>query len=120
MITTLDKSRPVCPQIYEQLCVGIANGELAPNERLSSVRELAVLLGVNPNTVQHAFELLEKDSVLYSVRGSGWFVCQDTTRAKEVLQEIIGKTVSDFFGKMNALGIDTDNAKKLVEEWNNG
>ena len=120
MLKSLDKGRPVCPQIYEQLCLMIASGELSPNERLSSVREMAVQLGVNPNTVQHAFELLAQDSVLYSVLGSGWYVCEDTTRAKEVLQGIVNNAVKDFFGKMDSLGITAEGAKKLVEEWNNG
>lgn len=120
MLTTLNKGRPICPQIYEQICVGIANGELLPNERLLSVRELAVQVGVNPNTVQHAFDLLETDGILYSVRGSGWFVCEDTQKAKEVLQRIIDEAVADYFCKMNALGIDAEKAKNFAKEWNNG
>lgn len=120
MLKPLDKGRPVCPQIYEQLCLMIASGELSPNERLSSVREMAVQLGVNPNTVQRAFELLAQDSVLYSVLGSGWYVCEDTTKAKEVLQEIVDTAVSEFFSKMDSLGISAEGAKKIVEEWNNG
>lgn len=120
MLKTLDKGRPVCPQIYEQLCLMIASGELSPNEKLPSVREMAVQLGVNPNTVQHAFELLAQDSVLYSVLGSGWYVCEDTKRAKEVLQRIVDDAVSGFFCKMDSLGIGAESAKKLVEEWNNG
>lgn len=120
MLKALDKGRPVCPQICEQLCLMIASGELAPNERLASVREMAVQLGVNPNTVQRAFELLAQDSVLYSVLGSGWYVCEDTAKAKQVLQGIVDSAISDFFSKMDSLGIDAEAAKKLVEEWNNG
>ena len=120
MLKTLNKGRPICPQIYEQICVGIANGDFSPNERLLSVRELAVQLGVNPNTVQHAFDLLETDGILYSVRGSGWFVCEDTQKAKEVLQRIIDEVTADYFCKMSALGIDVEDAKKCAEEWNNG
>ena len=120
MLTTLDKGRPICPQIYEQICVGIANGDFSPNERLLSVRELAVLLGVNPNTVQRAFDLLENDKILYSVRGSGWFVCEDTQKAREVLSKIINGITADYFKKMSALGIDVESAKNYTKEWNNG
>ncbi len=120
MLTTLDKGRPICPQIYEQICVGIASGDFSPNERLLSVRELAVLLGVNPNTVQRAFDLLEKDGILYSVLGSGWFVCEDTQKAREVLNRIIDGITADYFSKMSALGVDAEGAKKYAEEWNNG
>ena len=120
MLNTLDKGRPICPQIYEQICVGIAGGEFSPNQRLLSVRELAVELGVNPNTVKRAFDLLEADGILYSVRSSGWFVSEDTRKAKEVLDRIIGGITEDYFNKMSALGIDTEGAKAYAKEWNNG
>ena len=57
---TLDKSRPICPQICEQICLAVANGEFAAGEKLFSVREVALMLGVNPNTVQKSFEELER------------------------------------------------------------
>ena len=61
----LDKNRAICPQICERLCVEIANGTLKPNDKLASVRELAIRAGVNPNTVQKAFEQLEQDELIY-------------------------------------------------------
>ena len=63
---TLDKSRPICPQICELISVAIANGEFAANEKLLSVREVALLAGVNPNTVQKSFEDLERRGVIHS------------------------------------------------------
>ena len=54
MIWSLDKNRPLCPQICEQICVSIANGTFLPGSRLMSVREMAISAGVNPNTVQRA------------------------------------------------------------------
>lgn len=118
MVWELNKDRPLCPQIYEQICVGIVNGDFLPEERLMSVRDVAITAGINPNTVQRAFENLEKDGILYSVRGSGWFVNEDTSKAKEVLQSIIFEKVEKFFGEMKALGLDTVQIKKYVEEWN--
>ena len=73
----IDKGRPICPQICEQLCLRIANGMFAPHEKILSVREIAVAAGVNPNTVQRSLEELERRGILYSVRGSGWFVADD-------------------------------------------
>ena len=49
MTWTLDKNRPLCPQICEQVCVRIATGEFLPNSRILSVREMAIAAGVNPN-----------------------------------------------------------------------
>lgn len=71
---TLDKSRPICPQLCELICVAVANGTFAPGEKLLSVREIALAAGVNPNTVQKSFEELERRGVIHSVRCSGWYV----------------------------------------------
>ena len=80
----LDKKRPICPQICEQICVMIARGDYKPNERIPSVRDIAVEAGVNPNTVQKALDSLENDAVLHSVRGAGWYVGDNTQKAKKI------------------------------------
>ena len=117
MTWTLDKNRPLCPQICEQVCVRIATGEFLPNSRILSVREMAIAAGVNPNTAQRAFETLERDGILYSLRGSGWFVCEDTTKTNEVLQKIITEKTANYFHELNALGLDTEAVKKYIKEW---
>lgn len=113
----LDKSRPICPQLCQQLCVQIAAGTFEPNQRILSVREMALAAGVNPNTVQHAFEQLEQQGVLYSVRGAGWFVSEDTGAAKALYQELVRDTVAAFFAEMAGLGMSPREIKKIVEEW---
>ena len=114
---TLDKTRPICPQMCEQICVKIASGEFAPGARLMSVREVAVSAGVNPNTVQKSFEQLELKGIIYSVRGSGWFVSAETETAKEEVSELIRSKTADYFGQMNALGMDNCETKRYVKEW---
>jgi len=114
---TLNKNRPVCPQICEMLCVDIAKGVFGPDCRLPSVRELASTLGVNPNTVQRAMETMEEQGLLYSVRGSGWFVRQDTSRAVEVLDRLRREKTADFFRTMEILGLSTLEVKEFVKEW---
>ena len=117
MVWTLNKDRPLCPQICEQICVGIAGGEFQPDERLMSVREVAVAAGVNPNTVQRAFEELERDGIVYSVRGSGWFVGGDVSLAKAVLERIIKEKTESYFKEMAALGLAPEAVKSYVKEW---
>ncbi|MBE6574248.1 MAG: GntR family transcriptional regulator [Ruminococcaceae bacterium] len=113
----LDKSRAICPQIYDRLCAQIASGQLSPDERLPSVRELALILGVNPNTVQKAFENLEKDGILYSLRGSGWFVSQNVNKARTRLNEILNEKTASYFNEMKALGQDSEAVKNYIKEW---
>lgn len=113
----LDKGRPLCPQIGEQLCLQIALGHFKPHERLFSVREAAISAGVNPNTVQHAFEQMEQQGILYSVRGSGWFVAEDVSLAKQTLQQRLAEKTAAYFDAMHALGMDAEATKSYVKEW---
>lgn len=113
----LDKKRPICPQICEQICVHVACGRFAPGERLMSVREVAIEAGVNPNTVQRSFEELERQGLLYSVRGSGWYVAEDITTAKETLKQLLKEKTAAYFAIMNALGLTFEETKKYIEEW---
>lgn len=113
----IDKGRPICPQIGEQLCLRIASGKFAPHERILSVREIAVEAGVNPNTVQRSLEELERKGILYSVRGSGWFVADDIALAKDVLSGILAQKTADYFAAMQVLGMDAAAVKEYVKEW---
>ena len=77
---------PFYRQIIEQTKFAIASGDLAPGDRLPTVRQLAVDLSVNPNTVIRAYRELEIEGVLNTQQGSGTFVSEkrpevDPTRA---------------------------------------
>lgn len=113
----LDKNRALCPQICEQLCAFIAKGFFKPNQQLMSVRELAMEAGINPNTVQKSFETLAQSGLLYSVRGSGWFVAEDIHIAKEELRKLADNKTRAYFEEMATIGISAEEAKKIVEEW---
>ena len=110
-----NKERAICPQIYERICREIAVGEREAHERLPSVREYAVQIGVNPNTVQHAFDLLGQDGVLYAVQNVGWFVSEDNAVA---IQTLAQEKTAAFFADMENLGLNVEDVKARVKEWN--
>ncbi|MBQ6336878.1 MAG: GntR family transcriptional regulator [Ruminococcus sp.] len=113
----LDKKRPICPQICEKLCVLIASGELSAGDRLMSVRDVALNAGVTPNTVQKSFEQLEQQGVIYSKRGSGWYVSESTDIAKTVLSDLVhAKTVS-YLNDMEALGFGKKEIINIIKEF---
>ena len=80
--------------IYEQVKDGIRklaySGVLGPDDKLPSVRELAMKLAINPNTIQRAYRELENEGYIYTLVGKGTFVAEndniDNTREKELLQ----------------------------------
>ena len=115
----LNKNRPVCPQICELVCVDIVNGVFAPDGRLPSVRDVAVMVGINPNTVQKAMNVLEGEGILYSIQGSGWYVQPDIARAREVLQRIRREKTAAYFEVMGTLGMSPAEIKEYVKEWEN-
>src|SRR5262245_1452957 len=75
---------PIYQQLVGQIREGVARGELQPDERLPSVRQLSEELAVNPNTIARAYTELERQGILVSRPGLGVFVAaprQDLTKA---------------------------------------
>lgn len=116
---SIDKSKPVCPQLTEQIGLRIAKGELRPNEKLPSVREIALGAGVNPNTVQKALELLEGKNLIYSVRGSGWYVGENTEIHQKLLDDFTRNKIKGFIADMNKIGFSLGDIKKIMEDYEN-
>ncbi len=116
----LDKSRPICPQICELICVAVASGEFSSGEKLLSVREIALLAGVNPNTVQKSFEELERRGVIHSVRCSGWYVNENTDAATDELKSLRMKITEEYLNEMSKLGCDSEEIIKYINECKGG
>lgn len=116
----LDKKRPICPQICEKLSVMIAKKELQPGDRLMSVRDVAISASVTPNTVQKSFEQLEQKGVIYSKRGSGWYVSANTDIAKAVFADTVRSKTESYVTDMFSLGLTgeeiTNNVKEFINE----
>ena len=113
---TLDKERPICPQICEKICAAIATGEFEPHDRLLSVREVAVVAGVNPNTVQKAFEMLESEKLIYSIRGAGWYVGNCADEAREKLRILAETKVKNLVNTLFSLGFTKENILEMIKE----
>lgn len=80
----LQSRTPIYEQLYKKILELILKQDLKANDKLPSVRELAKDLGVNPNTVSKAFQMLERDKVIYSLAGRGSFVANiETVALKE-------------------------------------
>ena len=68
---------PICDQIVNGFIRMKALGLVESGEQLPSVRQLAVELSVNPNTIQKAYQMLESNGIIYSVKGKGSFISSD-------------------------------------------
>lgn len=84
MAWELDADRPIYAQLVERIQKEIVSGKYQPGEKLPSVRDLAAVAAVNPNTMQKAFAELERSGLIVTQRTSGRTVTEDT--------ELIGNT----------------------------
>lgn len=97
---------PIYLQVVDHIRTDIMNGKLKPNDKLPSVRELALELGVNPNTIQRAYGELEKDGFIYTERAVGKYVADNAELIKQCRNEKIREIIDEFKEKMLSLGID--------------
>ena len=90
--------KPIYEQIRDNLKKLIIDGVLKPDEKILSVRELAVEMTINPNTIQKAYKDLENEGYIYSVRAKGFFVApKDNVKNTETLFKALRETVSELY-----------------------
>lgn len=104
---------PVYLQLREQVLHAISRGTLRPGDQLPTVREVAVDLSINPNTVNRAYSELERDGVLTSHRGRGTFIAEPaksagTTKQRDRLMDVSRRAL----GECEAYGFTAD---ELIE-----
>ena len=97
-------------QIADYVCERILLQQWKTGERIPAVRELAVQLEVNPNTVMRTYEFLQGQNIIYNQRGIGYFVSPDAIEnaAQYRKTEFIEKELPSIFRNMYMLGMDID------------
>jgi len=108
-------SRPIYEQISDKLGELILYGILEADSRLPSVRNLAMELAINPNTIQKAYADLERKGYTYSVKGKGNFVSKTEALQREKKMDLI-KKMKELMTEAKKLGIDMEEVKKVVEQ----
>ncbi|MFZ5596557.1 MAG: GntR family transcriptional regulator [Bacillota bacterium] len=75
---------PIYLHVKDQIKNSVAGGVLAPGEQLPSVRDLALQLSINPNTISKAYQELEHEGVVYTLRGRGTFVAEPASTLSDL------------------------------------
>jgi GntR family transcriptional regulator len=106
-------------QIADQIRDRILQGEWAEGERIPSIRELAVSVGVNPNTVTKSYQALTDRKIIENQRGLGYFVATGAKQAilREMKNEFMREELPRVFRTMRLLDISID---ELAEQYNGG
>lgn len=113
------ESQAIYLQIADYVCEKILLKEWKVEERIPSVRELAVQLEVNPNTVMRTYEFLQQQEVIYNQRGIGYFV--GSNAIKNSLQyrrnDFVEKDLPQLFRTMYLLGMEPEELKPRFEKY---
>jgi GntR family transcriptional regulator len=108
---------PVYRQIMDQVAHGLAAGALKPGDQLPTVRQMAVDLAVNPNTVVRAYRELELRGVLDTQHGTGTFIAQrKAKRSDGDRQRHLNQIVRDFVARAGSAGFSLADLQQALEE----
>ena len=120
MAWKFDNKIPIYIQISNIIKSQIVTKQLQSGDQLPTVRDLAEIAGVNPNTVQRALSDLETEGFVYSVRTTGRFVTDNTELIQQTRIELAQKELDSFVTNMLNLGFEKIDLVAQLEEFLKG
>lgn len=113
------EKKAIYVQIAESVYESILSGEFPEGERIPSIREMAVEVQVNPNTVMRTYNYLQDEGIIYNQRGIGYFIAEDAkVKTKKLMKEEFIKTeLPVVFKMMDMLEIDMKALTNLYETY---
>ena len=111
--------KPIYLQIADFVIDKILKKEFSPGDRIPSVRELAVLTEVTPNTVMRTFQFMQDRNLIFNKRGIGYFVSDEAPEiAKQMkLDEFVNEQLPEIFKQMEILNLNFDNLKEFYNNF---
>lgn len=112
------KQKPIYLQIADSICERIVAGEWKEDDRIPSVRDVGIALGVNPNTVLRAFDYLQSCEIIYNRRGVGYFLSPEASKKVIALQKdyFLQEELPFILQKMKLLGITINDLKSYEND----
>lgn len=110
----LEGKQPIYEQLYNGIARLISEGELSADEKLPAVREVAKQFGINPNTVQKSYALLEQAGLIYSIPAKGSYVSGKKEAADAVKNDALRRAEREMRFACRA-GVGIDEIKSLAE-----
>ncbi len=107
---------PIYLQIMDFIKMDIVTGKLKSKNKLPSVREMATNLKVNPNTLQRAYQELERLGIVYTQRGTGTFVGEEKNMVDDLKKEMAKEVIDSFILRMISLGFTSNEIIKFVSK----
>ena len=106
-------------QIAAFVCENILTGKWAAGQKILSVRDLAVELEVNPNTVMRSYEFLQSQEIVFNKRGLGLFVADDGFEKVKAYrkQNFVRQNLPEFFKNIYLLDLSIEDISRQYEDF---
>ena len=114
VIDPRDKS-PLYEQLIRQLRWQVTMGFLSPNDPLPSVRQLSTELGINPNTIQKAYRMMEEQGLIYSRQGRGSFVTPQVSQQQARERKAQEERLREVLKTARDMGISREQVEDMVD-----
>lgn len=111
---TPDGLLPIYLQIILFIKRGLIAGNIKNGDELPSRRVLSALLGVNPNTVQKAFSLLEEEGLIVSRAGAKSCISADLTAIEKIKEELLLNDIKNIVSSLKQMGLSSSQAAELI------
>ena len=112
-----EDGKPIYQQILDYIKRGAVSGAIQNGDELPSRRVLSALLGINPNTVQKAFRLLEEEGLIESRAGSGSVMTLSDERTAQIRAELLADDIRSITGALKRTGVGREEALALIARY---
>jgi DNA-binding transcriptional regulator YhcF (GntR family) len=116
------QDRSIYLQIADYITENILSQKWKANDRIPSVRDLAVSVEVNPNTVAHTYNYLQEKGIIYNQRGIGYFIAENGLKKTQELKKesFIKEELYHLFKSIDLLGMTFDDLKQIYDDYKLG
>jgi GntR family transcriptional regulator len=112
----VDNGMPIYEQLVRQVKYAVAEGVVIPGQMIPSVRDVARQLAINPNTVQRAYQQLQAEEIIESLRGRGMAVCLGAKKQCQTdRQTLLGERLMAVIEEAVRSGLDSDRLREMFE-----
>ncbi len=113
---TVNDREPVYIQIIRNIKQKVVTDDLKMGERLPSRREMAVIMNVNPNTVQKAYKEMEEMGLINTVKNNQSTITEDENFVRQIRQSLINEATDIFIEQMKAINVGKDEITNIINE----
>ena len=106
---------PIYQQIVKHIKSGIVSGTIISGDEVPSRRVLSALLGVNPNTIQKAYKMLEDDGLMESRSGAKSYMIFDGSTVVSVRKQLLESDATAIISSLKQMGLSKEEALVLIE-----